>query len=942
MSKQWLMHFEEGNQSLAGLLGGKGANLAEMTRAGLAVPPGFTITTEACRAYYLESRLPGGLFREVREAMTVLEVRKGQRFGDAAAPLLVSVRSGSVTSMPGMMDTILNLGLNDETVQGLAAATNNPRFAYDCYRRLIQMFGTVVFGIEGAWFEKKLHALKEAHAAHSDQSVTAEAWQELIGTYKSLILKRAGTAFPQDVYEQLHMAVEAVFRSWNNSRAQIYRRLNGIPDEQGTAVNIQAMVFGNLNEASGTGVVFTRNPSTGEGVLFGEYLTNAQGEDVVAGVRTPQPIAGLQQDMPAIYEQLVAMAGLLEKHYRDMQDIEFTIENGTLYMLQTRSGKRTAQAAMRIAVELVRAGILTREEALMRVEPSHLDQLLHPSLDESAAPAALGTGLPASPGAACGQAVFTADEAQEQARSGKAVILVRTETTPEDIHGVLAARGVLTSRGGMTSHAAVVARGMGKPCVCGCEALVIHAKQRRAVIGGQTIAEGDWLTIDGATGRVMIGEVPLKEADMSAELLEMLQWADDVRGMKVYANADNPEDAAKARSFGAEGVGLCRTEHMFLSPQRLPIVQKMILADTEAVRAEALGELLPMQRSDFAAIFRAMAGLPVTIRLLDPPLHEFLPNLEDLLTRHAHLSAARKERAASTPETDESPGIPAAANSNERSSGPVIRSDVSRESIPAGGRQSPESDLELQQLEALIRKVRGLHEVNPMLGQRGCRLGILFPEIYGMQIEAIFAAVQDCIRDGIEVSPEIMIPLVGHANELRIMRELVDQVAQKMLGDNRNAVPYRVGTMIEVPRAALTAPQIAAHADFFSFGTNDLTQMTFGYSRDDAEGKFLTHYVDNKLLPDNPFQVLDRDGVGQLIDLAVTRARALKPKLKTGVCGEHGGDPKSIRLCREMGLDYVSCSPYRVPIARIAAAQAEIEAAEAEKNSLAEQQKIVS
>ncbi|MFE6797787.1 pyruvate, phosphate dikinase [Paenibacillus chitinolyticus] len=896
MSKQWLMHFYEGNQSLAGLLGGKGANLAEMTRAGLAVPPGFTLTTEACRAYYIESRLPDGLLAEVREAMAELEQSKGQRFGDAASPLLVSVRSGSVTSMPGMMDTILNLGLNDDTVEGLAAATKNPRFAYDCYRRLIQMFGSVVFGIEGAWFEKKLHALKQAAGTESDQDIQAQDWQELIGTYKALILKRAGVPFPQDVYEQLRLAVEAVFRSWNNQRAQIYRRLNGIPDEQGTAVNIQAMVFGNLNEESGTGVVFTRNPSTGERVLFGEYLTNAQGEDVVAGVRTPQPIAKLAGDMPVVYEKLVGMAELLERHYRDMQDIEFTVENGTLYMLQTRNGKRTAQAAMRIAVELVQAGILTKEEALLRVEPSHLDQLLHPSLDESEAPAALATGLPASPGAACGQAVFTADEADAWARAGKAVILVRTETTPEDIHGVLAARGVLTSRGGMTSHAAVVARGMGKPCVCGCELLAIDSEEKQASIGGTAIREGDWLTIDGATGRVMIGEVPLKEADMSAELQLMLEWADDVRQMKVYANADNPEDAAKARSFGAEGVGLCRTEHMFLSPQRLPIVQEMILADSDAARGAALEKLLPVQQEDFDAIFRAMAGLPVTIRLLDPPLHEFLPNLEELVARHAQLTAARSG---------------------------------------ASGR-----DAELQKLEFLIRKVRGLHEVNPMLGQRGCRLGILFPEIYSMQIEAIFGAALACLNDGVDVSPEIMIPLVGHANELRIMRGLVDEVADSMLGDLRAQVNYRVGTMIEVPRAALTAPQIVQHADFFSFGTNDLTQMTFGYSRDDAEGKFLTHYVDSKLLPDNPFQVLDRDGVGQLIELAVTRARAAKPKLKTGVCGEHGGDPKSIRFCRETGLDYVSCSPYRVPLARIAAAQAEIEIAAEEAAS--GQQRIVS
>jgi pyruvate,orthophosphate dikinase len=877
MNRSWVVHFKEGNAGMKQLLGGKGANLAEMTVVGFPVPPGFTITTNACRAYHASLCLPDGLMDDVKEGIKGIERQKAQCFGDAEDPLLVSVRSGSVSSMPGMMDTILNLGLTDITVQGLAKATNNESFAFDCYRRLIQMFGNVVFGIESIYFEKLLHQLKRELGVKQDQDMTAEGWKQLISQFKACIERHARKSFPQDVNEQLKLAIEAVFRSWNNHRAKVYRKINQIPDEQGTAVNIQAMVFGNLGQDCGTGVLFTRNPSTGDKHLFGEYLTNAQGEDVVAGVRTPLPIAELEKEMPRVFEQLVSIAEKLELHYRDMQDIEFTVEKGKLYMLQTRNGKRTAQAALKIGVNLVHEGIVTVAEAIQRVEISHLDQLLHPTIDPQAVLDIVAIGLPASPGAASGQAVFDADTAEQWARSGMKVILVRSETNPEDIHGVLIAEGVLTSRGGMTSHAAVIARGMGKPCVCGCEEIRVDVEGKQFFAGNRTINEGEWISIDGATGRVIVGKVPLKDADMSGELVQMLEWADGMRQLQVFANADSPEDAAKARELGAEGIGLCRTEHMFMSSQRLPIVQEMILADSSEDRQAALDKLLPMQQADFEGIFAAMAGFPVTIRLLDPPLHEFLPNLEELLGRQIRMSVLEMERTA-----------------------------------------------EQEALERLIRKVRSMHETNPMLGQRGCRLGILFPEIYEMQIEAIFRAVLRCIQKGIRVLPEIMIPLVSHANELRILRELVDETAEQVLMGEKNNCSYKVGTMIEVPRAALTARQIAQYADFFSFGTNDLTQMTFGYSRDDAEGKFLSHYVDQKLLASNPFQVLDRDGVGQLIELAVDRGRSVKPSLKTGICGEHGGDRESIFFCHEIGLNYVSCSPFRVPLARIAAAQAKL------------------
>ncbi|MGO4495172.1 pyruvate, phosphate dikinase [Paenibacillus sp. 2RAB27] len=874
--KQVLL-FQEGDASMKTLLGGKGANLAEMTRAALPVPPGFTITTEACLTFFkVGNRISDGLLKQISAALQELEKQKGQLFGDATNPLLVSVRSGSVSSMPGMMDTILNLGLNDLTVQGLAALTSNETFAYDCYRRLMQMFGNVVLGIESYHFEQLLHRLKEKEGAEHDQDISAVGWKLLLEDYKKCILAKTGCAFPQDVHEQLKMAIEAVFKSWNNPRAQIYRKINRIPDDQGTAVNIQSMVFGNRGGNCGTGVVFTRNPSTGENTFFGEYLINAQGEDVVAGIRTPLAIAALKEEMPEIYEQLFAASKQLERHYKDMQDIEFTVENNKLYLLQTRNGKRNAQAALKIAVDLVHEGLLSKQEAIGRIEVSHLDQLLHRGIDEEAIKDVLAKGLPASPGAAVGQLVFDADTAAEWNRAGKTVILARNETTPEDIHGVIASEGILTSRGGMTSHAAVVARGMGKPCVCGCEEVRIMPDDKQMTAGGRIMEEGDWITLDGATGRVILGAMPLREAKMTDELLIVLNWADEIRTLKVYANADNPEDAKIARLLGAQGIGLCRTEHMFFSPTRLPVVQQMILADTKEKRMQALAQLLPMQQSDFEGMFEEMNGLPVTIRLLDPPLHEFLPNLEDLQKRHMQL-------------TYELDG----------------------------------ADSEREETADLLRKVQALHETNPMLGQRGCRLGIVFPEIYDMQIEAIFRAASKCMNKGIRVIPEIMIPLVGHANELKLLRELVDFVAEQVLGNDKfRECPYKVGTMIEVPRAALTARQIVAYADFFSFGTNDLTQMTYGYSRDDAEGKFLTHYVDRKLLPHNPFQVLDTEGVGQLIELAVNGGRSIKPTLKTGICGEHGGDKESIFFCHLTGLDYVSCSPFRIPLARIAAAQA--------------------
>lgn len=879
MTKQYVFRFDQGRADMKEILGGKGANLGEMTHAGLPVPPGFTISTAACNDFYeAGEQLTAEMLQQMDIAVRELEEKSGKKLGDVNNPLLLSVRSGSVFSMPGMMDTVLNLGLNDETAAGLAHLTDNPRFAYDSYRRFIQMFSDVVLGVDHYHFEDALQAMKEKKDVQYDTGLDASDLQELVRQYKDIVLKETKSPFPTDPRAQLIRSIEAVFGSWNNQRAIVYRKINKIPDHLGTAVNVQMMVFGNMGDDSGTGVAFTRNPSTGERKLYGEYLVNAQGEDVVAGIRTPQPIASLEQVMPHVYKQFSEIAARLETHYRDMQDIEFTIERGTLFMLQTRNGKRTAQAAVKVAVDLAKEGVISREEALLRVDPDILDQLLHRGIDPSANLQVIAKGLPASPGAASGQVVFDADVADKLAQDGKRVILVRPETTPEDIHGIVASQGILTTRGGMTSHAAVVARGMGKPCICGCEELKIDLRGKKFQVGDLVFHEGDTISIDGGTGRVIIGEVSLIDPELSEEFRELLAWADETRGIGVRANADNPEDSAKARSFGAEGIGLCRTEHMFMALDRVPIVQEMILAETDEERQLALDKLLPMQQSDFEGILREMEGLPVTIRLLDPPLHEFLPNLENLLVELTQLRM--------TPGTEAS----------------LIR-----------------------EKENLLRKVRALHEFNPMLGHRGCRLGMTFPEIYSMQVRAIFQATAVLHQQGIHAIPEVMIPLVGHVNELRIMRELVENEASLVMKETGRDFEYLVGTMIEVPRAALTADEIATQADFFSFGTNDLTQTTFGFSRDDAEGKFLHQYVQHKVLPENPFAVLDEQGVGKLVDMASEAGRRVKPELKLGICGEHGGEKNSIAFCYEAGLNYVSCSPFRVPIARLAAAQATIQ-----------------
>jgi len=878
MSEKYVYLFEEGTKEMKELLGGKGANLAEMTKVGLPVPKGFTISTKACTDYYANGKVVTSQMQEqIDSALKKLEDATGKCLGDNNNPLLISVRSGSVFSMPGMMDTVLNLGLNDQTVEVLAGLTQNPRFAYDSYRRFIQMFSDVVLGIEHYNFEQVIEEVKSKKSVTDDTQLNGEDWKSVVAEYKKIVQTKLKKPFPQDPKQQLQMAIMAVFESWNNQRAIVYRRINKIPDELGTAVNIQMMVFGNLGEDSGTGVAFTRNPSTGEAKLYGEFLMNAQGEDVVAGIRTPKSISSLQEINPGIYQQFAGIAEQLEQHYRDMQDIEFTIERGALYLLQTRNGKRTAQASVKIAVSLVKEGIIDKEAALMRVDPEALDQLLHPRIDPAKKLAIIAKGLPSSPGAATGKIVFSADDAEKMGQQGEKVILVRPETTPEDIHGMVAAAGILTSRGGMTSHAAVVARGMGKPCITGCEALKIDLKRKEIQLsGGQILKELDIISIDGSTGNVLLGEVLLIDPELSAEFLELLSWADQIKKLGVLANADNPEDAEKAREFGATGIGLCRTEHMFMAADRIPIVQEMILAEDIEERQTALAKLLPMQQSDFLGILKAMAGFPVTIRLLDPPLHEFLPNIEELLV---DITKMRYE----------------GANLGE-----------------------------IRQKEDLLRKVRNLSEFNPMLGHRGCRLGITFPEIYAMQAEAIFMATIELKRQGITAAPEIMIPLVGHLNELKLMRELVDQTAKRVKQETQEDFSYSVGTMIEVPRAALTADKIAEQADFFSFGTNDLTQTTFGYSRDDAEGKFLHYYVDHKILPENPFIAIDQEGVGRLIELGVKLGREKKPHLKIGICGEHGGEKSSIEFCYRTGFNYVSCSPYRVPIARLAAAQAAV------------------
>ncbi|HEY4548737.1 MAG TPA: pyruvate, phosphate dikinase [Bacillus sp. (in: firmicutes)] len=875
--KKFVYLFNEGNSDMKELLGGKGANLAEMTNIGLPVPFGFTISTQACNDYYeAGKRISENVEKQISDALQTLEENTGKKLGDPTNPLLVSVRSGSVFSMPGMMDTVLNLGMNDETVKGVAELTGNPRFAYDSYRRFIQMFSNVVLGIDGFYFEQYLEEIREQKGYHVDPELTAEDWQEVIIGYKEIVKKHTKNDFPEEPQQQLFLAIDAVFDSWNNQRAIVYRRLNKIPDHLGTAVNIQSMVFGNMGDDSGTGVAFTRNPSTGENILYGEYLINAQGEDVVAGIRTPQPIHILEKDMPEVYKKFTATCELLEKHYKDMQDIEFTVERGELYILQTRTGKRTAQAAIRIAVEMVQEGIIDKKTALLRVDPEQLDQLLHRRIDDSYERKQIAKGLPASPGAATGAVVFDADEAEQLGNDGKKVILVRSETTPDDIHGIVAAQAIVTSRGGMTSHAAVVARGMGKACICGCEAIKIDFKANQFTVGEIVVKYGDIITIDGSTGEVMLGEIPMIDPQLSEEFQILLSWADETRNLGVRANADTPVDASKALEFGADGIGLCRTEHMFMDPIRLPIVQDMILAENLEERMEALDKLLIMQQSDFEGIFEAMQGHPVTVRLLDPPMHEFLPDKEELLI------------------------------------------DVTKLQITSPGSE------ELKEKEYLLKKVNQLAEMNPMLGSRGCRLGLLNPEIYEMQAKAIFNAVVKLIEKGISVKPEIMIPLVGHVNELTIMRKLVIDIADQIKAETGIEFDYLVGTMIEIPRAALTADQIAEEADFFSFGTNDLTQTTFGFSRDDAEGKFLQAYIDKKVLPENPFAVLDQEGVGKLVETGVKLGRSVKPQLKTGICGEHGGEKSSIEFCYRTGLDYVSCSPFRVPLARLSAAQATI------------------
>jgi pyruvate,orthophosphate dikinase len=865
----------EGSAAMKNLLGGKGANLAEMASLGLPVPPGLTITTEVCVAYFQNNKqLPEGLMDQVEDALKAVEDSVGTVFGDTQNPLLVSVRSGARASMPGMMDTILNLGLNDETVRGIAEKTGNARFAWDSYRRFIQMYADVVLGVEHHLFEDQLDSLKSDKGVLADTDLSAEDLQALVGRYQEIVSQElAGQAFPQDVREQLLGAVLAVFDSWMNPRANTYRALHDIPAEWGTAVNVQAMVFGNMGETSATGVAFTRNPSTGDKAFYGEYLVNAQGEDVVAGIRTPQQItvAGKQEQssdlpameevMPEVYGQLVEIYKKLEAHYRDMQDIEFTVQNAKLWMLQTRGGKRTAKAALKIAVDMVEEGLITKEEALMRIEPASLDQLLHPTLDPNAQKNVLTKGLPASPGAASGKIVFSAEAAEEQSKIGP-VILVRIETSPEDISGMHAAQGILTARGGMTSHAAVVARGMGKCCVSGAGDLRIDYKAQTVTIGQTALKAGDILTLNGSTGEVMLGEVATIQPNLSGDFASVMEWADAARSMKIRTNAETPEDAAQARSFGAEGIGLCRTEHMFFDAERIISMREMIVAQTTREREAALAKLLPFQRQDFTAIFEAMKGLPVTIRLLDPPLHEFLP----------HTDAEMQEVA-------DAAGITLA--------------DVKS-------------------------RAAQLHEANPMLGHRGCRLGISYPEIYAMQVRAIFEAASE-VGDG--VFPEIMIPLVMHPKELEQLKGLVHAVAEEVATAKGKAVGYLVGTMIELPRAALRAGDIAEHAEFFSFGTNDLTQTTLGISRDDA-ASFLEPYKRKGVLESDPFVTLDQEGVGELIKLGVERGRATRANIKLGICGEHGGDPASIHFCQSLGLDYVSCSPFRVPIARLAAAQA--------------------
>jgi len=867
---KWVYYFGDGRAAgkagMKDLLGGKGAGLAEMTNLGIPVPAGFTITTEACVEYFrVKKTFPKGMWEQVLADLRKVERSMKMGFGDAEAPLLVSVRSGAKASMPGMMDTVLNLGLNERTLQGIIKKTGNARFGYDAYRRFIGMFGSIVLGIKREKFERRLENKKAERGVHHDTELDVDALKAVVADFQALVKAETGKPFPQDPMEQLTLAIKAVFDSWYGARAVTYRKLNNIPETWGTAVNVQAMVFGNMGETSGTGVAFTRDPSTGERRFFGECLLNAQGEDVVAGIRTPLPVEALREKVPGAYRELLRVYKTLERHYRDMLDLEFTIQEGKLYMLQTRVGKRTSAASIRIATEMVKEKLIDRETAILRVDPEQLDQLLHPMIDQSAKVRIVAKGLPASPGAAVGKVVFTAEDAERAAAKDEHVILVRTETSPEDIGGMNAAQGILTARGGMTSHAAVVARGMGKCCVAGCSAIHVDESAGAFTVNGVTVRQGEFITLNGSTGDVILGEAPLIQPKLSKEFQVLMSWVDRTRRLRVRANADTPHDAKVARGFGAEGIGLCRTEHMFFEVERIRAVREMILADDVEGRQRALAKLLPMQKSDFLGIFREMAGLPVTIRLLDPPLHEFLPHTEEELADLA---------------TDM--GVP---------------------------------------LDALRAKNKSLHEFNPMLGWRGCRLGITYPEIYEMQVRAIFEAACELAQQKVKVLPEVMIPLVAHVKELSRMKELLIRVAHETMGRYGKKIAYTIGTMIELPRAAIVADEIAKEAEFFSFGTNDLTQTTFGLSRDDA-GKFLPFYVDNGILPRDPFVAIDQEGVGILMQMGVEKGRSTRPKLKVGICGEHGGEPSSVEFCHRIGLDYVSCSPYRVPIARLAAAQA--------------------
>ena len=874
MNKKFVYLFSEGNKDMRELLGGKGANLAEMTNLGLPIPQGFTITTEACTDYYASGKeIRKEIVDEIFTNLKKLEEMQGKKFGDTLNPLLVSVRSGARASMPGMMDTILNLGLNDVSVEGFAKSTNNPRFAYDSYRRFIQMYSDVVMEVPKSFFEKIIDELKQEKGVTYDNELTTEDLKELVKRFKKVYSDNMnGEEFPQDVNDQLMGAVKAVFRSWDNPRAIVYRRMNDIPGDWGTAVNVQSMVFGNMGDTSGTGVAFTRNPATGEKGIYGEYLINAQGEDVVAGVRTPQPITALEKDLPECYKEFMELAQKLENHYHDMQDMEFTIENGKLYFLQTRNGKRTAHAAIKIACDLVDEGQITPEEAVLRIDAKSLDQLLHPTFDVEALKngEVVGEGLPASPGAAAGMVVFTAEDAKKLGKGGegKRVVLVRLETTPEDIEGMVASQGVLTVRGGRTSHAAVVARGMGTCCVAGCGAIKINEEEKYFELGGHTFHEGDYISLDGNTGKIYNGDIKTKDAEVAGDFGRIMAWADEYRTLGVRTNADNPRDTKKAVELGAEGIGLCRTEHMFFEENRIPKIRKMILADTLEEREKALNELIPFQKGDFKAMYKELKGLPMTVRYLDPPLHEFLPNTEE------EINALAKDMGV-TP-------------------------------------------------ERIKDKCAELHEFNPMMGHRGCRLAVTYPEIAKMQTRALMeAAIETKEEDGYDIVPEIMIPLVGEAKELKFVKDIVVETAELVKKEKNSNMEYHIGTMIEIPRAAITADKIAEHAEFFSFGTNDLTQMTFGFSRDDA-GKFLDSYYQNKIYEIDPFAKLDQVGVGELVKMAVEKGRSVRPDIKLGICGEHGGEPSSVEFCHNVGLTYVSCSPFRVPIARLAAAQAAI------------------